>query len=146
MKVDREIVYGRFDTIERNLRFLDQYQKYSSDQFIASYKDVQAAKFSLLEIIEACIDIANHIISVKGYPKVEQYRMMFKTLEEEDVLDKDLASRLGDMASFRNLLVHRYGEIDDTRILGIIKDNLNDIKLFMKQIIEFLEPEKYENN
>lgn len=79
---------------------------------------MQAAKFSLLEIVEACIDIANHIISAKGYPKVEQYRMMFKTLGEE-VLDKDLAYRLGDMASFRSLLVHRYGEIDDTRVLGI---------------------------
>lgn len=146
MKVDREVVYGRFDTIERNLRFLDQYQNYSSDHFVSSYKDVQAAKFSLLEIVEACIDIANHIISAKGYPKVEQYRMMFKTLGEEEVLDKDLASRLGEMASFRNLLVHRYGEIDDTRVLGIIKDNLNDIKLFMKQIIEVLEPEEYEKN
>ncbi len=141
MKVDREIVYGRFDTIERNLRFLEEYKKYSTMEFIESYKDVQAAKFSLLEIVEACIDIANHIISVKGYPKVEQYRLMFKTLGYEGVLDKGLASRLGDMASFRNLLVHRYGEIDDARVLGIIKGNLDDVQLFLKGIIMFLESE-----
>lgn len=70
MRADREIIQGRFDVIERNLQFLKEYQKTSPENFLKSYKDLQAAKFSLLEIIEASIDIANHIISINALSRV----------------------------------------------------------------------------
>ncbi len=52
---------------------------------------------------------ANHIISSKGLRRAEEYREMFEILEEEGIINKKLASKLQDMSSFRNLLVHRYG-------------------------------------
>lgn len=72
MRLEREVIEGKFDVIDRNLRFLKQMKTLSPDQFVESYKDVQAAKYSLLEIMEACIDIANYIISVKGFRRAEE--------------------------------------------------------------------------
>jgi len=141
LKVDRDVVFNRFDTIERNLQFLEEYRGHSVEEFLDSYKDVQAAKFSLLEIIEACIDVANHIISVKGFRRAEEYSVMFKVLGEMDVIDVGLAGRLGDMARFRNLLVHRYGEVDDARVLGVVQHSLVDVELFMSMIAGYLESE-----
>jgi len=66
---------------------------------------------------------------------------MFKVLEEEDVIGKELATKLEDMARFRNLLVHRYGEIDNERVLEIVKRNLGDIQEFEKEIAKFIEHE-----
>ncbi|MCK4474442.1 DUF86 domain-containing protein [Candidatus Bathyarchaeota archaeon] len=141
MRLEREIIEGKLDIIDRNLRFLDEIKFLSADQFVESYKDVQAAKYSLLEIIEACIDIANYIISVKGFRRAEEYSDMFKVLKEEGVIEKELAVKLEDMARFRNLLVHRYGEIDNRRVLEIIKHNLKDIEEFQKEIEEFIKKE-----
>ena len=53
MTVDRVIVEGRFDIIDRNLRFLEEYRGISLKRFSESYRDAQAAKYSLLEIIES---------------------------------------------------------------------------------------------
>ena len=39
MTVDREIVEGRFDTIDRNLRFLEEYRGISLKRFSESYRD-----------------------------------------------------------------------------------------------------------
>ena len=64
---------------------------------------------------------------------------MFKVLKEEEVIGKELATRLEDMARFRNLLVHRYGEVDDKRVLELIKHNLKDIEEFEKAIEKFIE-------
>ena len=141
MRLEREIIEGKLDIIDRNLRFLEEMKTLSPDQFEESYKDVQAAKYSLLEIIEACIDIANYIISVKGFRRAEEYSDMFKVLKEEEVIRKELATKLEDMARFRNLLVHRYGEIDNRRVLEIIKHNLKDIEEFEKDIEEFIKKE-----
>ena len=111
--IDRELVEEKFDIIDRNLDFLEEFKKIDKDLFLKSYKDIQAVKYSLLEIIECCIDIANHIISAKGFRRAEEYREIFEILGEEKVINKNIASRLQDMASFRNLLVYRYGEIDN---------------------------------
>jgi len=141
MRLEREVIEGKFDIIERNLRFLKEIKTLSPDQFVESYKDVQAAKYSLLEIVEACIDIANYIISVKGFRRAEEYSEMFKVLKEEGVIGKELATKLEDMARFRNLLVHRYGEIDDRKVLEVIKHNLKDIEEFEKEIEKFIREE-----
>jgi len=36
-----------------------------------------------LEIMEACIDIANYIIPIKGFQRAEGYSEMFKILKGE---------------------------------------------------------------
>lgn len=45
------------------------------------------------------------------------------------------------MARFRNLLVHRYGEVDNRRVLEIIKHNLKDVEEFEKEIEKFIKRE-----
>jgi len=141
MRIERDIIEGKFDILERNLAFLKEIKTLSPEQFLKSYKDIQAAKYSLLEIMEACIDIANYIISVKSFRRAEEYSEMFKVLKEEGILGKKLANKLEDMARFRNLLVHRYGEIDNRRVLEIIKHNLKDIEEFEKEIQKFMKEE-----
>jgi len=141
MRLEKEIIEGKFDIIDRNIRFLEEIKTLSPEQFLESYKDIQATKYSLLEIMEACIDIANYIISVKGFRRAEEYSEMFKVLKEEGVIQKKLATKLEDMARFRNLLVHRYGEVDNKRVLEIIKHNLKDIEEFEKEIQKFIKEE-----
>lgn len=72
-------------------------------------------------ILGCHIDIASHIIAVKGMGRAEEYRGMFHLLGEKGVIEKDLAERLGDMAVFRNLLVHRYGDVDNAVVLEMIQ-------------------------
>lgn len=139
MSLEREIIEGKFDVIDRNLRFLEEIKTLSPDQFVESYRDIQAAKYSLLEIMEACVDIANYIISVKGFRRAEEYSEMFKVLKEEGVIAKELATKLEDMARFRNLLVHRYGEVDNRRVLEIITHNLKEIEEFEREIEKFIK-------
>lgn len=139
MSLEREIIEGKFDVIDRNLRFLEEIKTLSPDQFVESYRDIQAAKYSLLEIMEACVDIANYIISVKGFRRAEEYSEMFKVLKEEGVIAKELATKLEDMARLRNLLVHRYGEVDNRRVLEIITHNLKDIEEFEREIEKFIK-------
>ncbi len=136
--INKEMIEGKFDIIEQNIKFLQEFKEKNPEEFISNYKDVQAVKYSLLEIMEAGIDIANHIISGEGYRRAEEYGEMFRVLAEEGVIDENLASNLEDMASFRNLLVHRYGKIDNKRVLEIVKSELGDIKKFEENIMNFL--------
>ena len=138
MEIDQDVIESKLDIIERNLEFLDEFEYVDSEEFLDSYRDVQAAKYSLLEIIECCIDIASHIIAVKGMGRVEEYRGMFYLLGEKGVIEKGLAERLGDMAGFRNLLVHRYGDVDNEAVLEMIKSELSDVVEFERAVVRFV--------
>lgn len=139
--IDKEKISAKFDVIEKDLEFLNEFKEMDEEEFLGSYKNLQSAKYSLLELIEACIDIAHHIIAAKGFGRAEDYREIFYLLGKRGVLEEKLASRLGDMAGFRNLLVHRYGDIDNLRVFEIIKSELGDVLEFEQAILKYLEKE-----
>lgn len=80
------------------------------------------------------MDIANHIISERGYRRPETYSEIFQILGEEKVLSPELSENMQNMAKFRNLLVHRYGEIENRKVLEIVKKNLKEVKEIEKEI------------
>jgi len=133
--VENEIIEGKIDVIQRNLEFLEEYKNIDEDTFLNSYKDVQAVKYSLLEIIEACLDIASHIISARGFERAESYAEMFDILGRRGIISKELAE---DMARFRNILVHGYAKMDNARVLEIVKTELSDVEEFVRQILRKL--------
>ena len=139
MQIDRELIHGKIDIIERNITFLNTYKEKSEVEILSSYKDVQAIKYSLFEIIEACIDIASHIISGKGLQRAESYVEMFEILGKNDILKTQLSKELSNMARFRNVLVHGYAKIDNSKILVFTKEKLIDVENFIKAIIELIK-------
>ena len=136
--VENEIIEGKIDVIQRNLEFLEEYKHIDENTFLNSYKDVQAVKYSLLEIIEACVDIASHIISARGVERAESYAEMFDILGRRGIISQELAEKLSDMARFRNILVHGYAKMDNARVLEIVKTELSDEEEFVRQILRKL--------
>ena len=134
--MSHEIVESKIDVIERNLRFLRQYENMPAEQFLDSYKDIQAVKYSLLEAIEACIDIAAHIISARGLQRGETYADLFLILGENGILTSDLSLRLSRMARFRNLLVHGYSKVDNTRVFELVRTRLVDLEDYISQVLQ----------
>ena len=61
-------------------------------------------------------------------------------LASHGIINKNLSDPLGQMARFRNLLVHRYWEIDYARLYNIIAgDDLNDLEEFVKSLKQIME-------
>ena len=138
MPLDKNLIQGKIDIIDKNIEFLIEYHKTTPKEFLNSYKDIQAVKYSLFEAIEACIDIASHIIAMKGYERAESYSDMFEILGRKKVINSELTEKLSNMAKFRNLLVHSYAKVDNLKVLDYVKKELNDIKSFIKVILDLI--------
>ena len=91
--------------------------------------------------MEACLDIANHIMAAEGFPRAEEYGQFFTTLAERGIIDKSLGEKLSEMAKFRNLLVHRYSRISSKELYRILNENLVDIEEYVKEILRFIAKE-----
>ena len=92
--------------------------------------------------IEACLDLANHIVSAKGFRETSSNADTFYVLCENKIVPISLFSKLKDMASFRNLMVHNYTKVDSEKVYGILKRYLKDFDTYLGYIVGFLEKER----
>ena len=110
------------------------WEKYSTDKRVRRF-----VERTLHILIEACIDIAHHIISDEKLREPDSYRDSFTVLTENGIIQREDLSRFENMAAFRNILVHYYERVDDEIVFGIFKNNLNDFELFAGRIVDFLK-------
>lgn len=62
------------------------------------------------------------------------YADIFRVLRDESLLTGELAERLMAMARFRNVLVHLYAEVDEERVLKILRSSLGDLDAFVNSL------------
>ncbi len=136
--ISSEVINAMVDLIDENIRLIEEIRSQGYESFSNSFRDIQAAKHALQESIEACLDIGSHIIAEKGFRRAEDYKDIYKVLEEESIIDPILSAKLQEMAQFRNLLVHKYGKIDTKRVFIIMSEDLKDIQDFVKKILKYI--------
>lgn len=66
-------------------------------------------------IVESVIDLATLIIKKERFSFPKDKRV-FNFLSEEKIIDNNLAERLQNAKGMRNILSHRYGEIDNKTV------------------------------
>jgi uncharacterized protein YutE (UPF0331/DUF86 family) len=54
------------------------------------------------------------------------------------VIDNELAAVMAKASGFRNILVHRYGEVDDGAVVSFL-DQLGDLERFVQDVLVWLQ-------
>ena len=142
MEYDEEKVTRLMSEVANALEVLYELSSLAKEEFLKNKHYISSAKYNLLVAIEACIDIAYHLISKNKMRLPKDYADSFRVLNERGIINDDLTRRLILMARFRNRLVHIYWEVDDEFIYEILKNNLLDIEEFMGSISNALRREE----
>jgi uncharacterized protein YutE (UPF0331/DUF86 family) len=103
-------------------------------EFFADDRNLYSVQFLLLVAIEAASALCGHVLARTALIAPASYGECFEGLRDIGVLDEDLADRLRQMARFRNLLVHRYWEVDPARVLDYARRNLGDFEAYLAAI------------
>lgn len=136
-----EVIQERLKHLRENVNFLKQERDAVSSlqEFVGNIRLRKAVERALQVAIEACLDIAHHIISEEGFRYPKSSADAFEILGEEDVIPQELLPKLVNMAKFRNILVHEYVHLDNSVVYGVLKKHLGDFEEFAKAIISYLE-------
>ncbi len=127
--------------ISRLRSFVDELKKAEDIDWKKFKSDLRSKAFVeryLHLAIEEVIDIANHLISFFKWREPTGYRDLFLILKEKGVIKEEDLSTFQNMASFRNMLVHRYETIDDELVFGIFKKRLDDFDLFIRLVVSWV--------
>lgn len=86
---------------------------------------------------QACIDIANRIVSIEQLEKPRDSYEAILRLGEAEILPQDFAQHLAPLAGFRNILVHEYLDINWDEVYENLQE-LGDLYRFMDHVKEWL--------
>ncbi|MEK6932823.1 MAG: DUF86 domain-containing protein [Nanoarchaeota archaeon] len=131
MRIDDKI-----EEIENYLSELGEITPDSFQDYINDFKTKAACERYFEKIIEAVVDLTFLIIKDKGFKTPGEDKEAFDILAKEKIISKELADRLKDAKSMRNIIAHEYGKTDDRIIFESITEELEkDVREFISKIV-----------
>lgn len=133
-----KLIEDRIGFINKAIVKLRKLSTFEEHTFLEGDTPATAESY-LRRSLEAIFDIGRHIIAKTAGKAAVEYKEIAKALGENGVVSKRLAEKLILMAGYRNRLIHFYHEVSDTELYLILRDHLNDVEEFVKEIKEFIK-------
>lgn len=131
----REKILGKIDELEGYLEELERIKPKDFEEYEKIEK--KRACERLLQIsVECVLDICNMIVSEKKLGTPVDEEDIIEKLVKAKIIPKSLGEKIREMRGTRNILVHKYGYVDDKTIYEILEDNLKDFEEFIEIILK----------
>ncbi len=133
--VMNDVLLNKTAIIERCLkRISDVYEE--KPENLSDYTKQDSIILNIQRACKASIDLAMYIVSERklGVPKAS--RDAFRLLQEEKIIEENLAKSLMNMVGFRNIAVHDYQTLDLAILEAILKNHMEDFKKFSKVVLQ----------
>lgn len=138
MRISKDLISKKLDFLNDQIRKMEN-MDFDEEAFVENVDVHDVVVFRLQQAVETCIDIATHIIAGLDVPQKETAKDAFIFLGEKGVISKDLASKMGKAADFRNRVVHGYNDFDFHMLFKDYKKDIKDLRQFGAEILKFLE-------
>lgn len=91
--------------------------------------------FNLIQAIQACVDIAAHIVSDERMGEAGSMNEFFYRLHEKGIISVDLTQCLVKAVGFRNVCVHGYLDLDFNVAYQAAATGVSDLENFLAAVV-----------
>lgn len=137
--MDKNRILSKIDELDKYLEELEKIKPNNAEEYKNSISDKRACERLLQISIEAVIDICNILVSglKLGLPSDEEE--MFEKLFNKRIISNKTKNILKNMKGFRNILVHKYGTVDDELVFEMLSERLDDFDKFKDEILKIIK-------
>ena len=123
--------------LEKGLKIIEEITSTDLEDFLNDLKSRYALRMAIVEIIETAANIGLILLREHGAHEVKGYPHIFDKMAELRILSADVGLGMRRMARLRNLIIHRYWEVDDSRIYREATENgLGIVRRFLEEVRE----------
>lgn len=125
-----DVLYNKISIIERCLMRIREVYDETPDN-LKDYTKQDSIVLNIQRAVEATIDIAMHIVSVKKLGIPQNSRDAFEVLRHHNIINDEMLKKLKAMIGFRNIAVHNYQKINLEILQKVIENHLGDFEEFI---------------
>lgn len=135
--VNMDLIRKRLSEIRDAARLLEKYLQKPFRELDLS--EILSVRYLIIQLVESSAAICMHVLITvyREYP--EGYPSCFILMSKKGLISNELGEKLATAARLRNLLIHRYWEIDDEKVYNEAKKGLRDFIEFADLIERWLK-------
>jgi uncharacterized protein YutE (UPF0331/DUF86 family) len=137
-EIRKDRIKNKIRNIIDSVNFVGENLPEKLEDFIGS-RLIRDALYKNMEFaVESIIDICNIINSDLSLGAPENEDTILEHLKNNKIFEENTLDLISEMKKFRNILIHKYGEVDDKVAYENIKEGLKDLEKIIKEIQGFL--------
>jgi len=133
--VDRDLLLRKLADLDQYVAQVAEFQDVTPEEYRRDWKTQRIVERTLQMAIEACLDVANHLVADRQLRVASSYAEIYDVLGEAGLLEDRLRKTMIRMARFRNILVHDYERIDPAVVIRILREDLDDFRRFREAVL-----------
>lgn len=136
--VDPRSLQTRIERLRQCISLLRLLALRPREQLLADPILWSAVERNLEVACECVLDLGNQILAELDVGSPQDYKDIFRLLVKAGALSREEGLRYEGWAGFRNVLVHQYLDVDQERVLRVLKDELEDLDRFVGVAARYL--------
>ncbi len=137
--VDEDVIVDKLRYINQYTADLKQMRGMSKEEYTADMVTQRAVERTSLNLVQACIDLAQHIRSAEDLSSTETAKQEMQALGNADIISDGTQEKMEEAIGFRNILAHRYGDIDHEVVYDVLHEDLRWFEQFQQEVAQWFQ-------
>lgn len=135
-RLDRALLAEKAATIERHLERVRQHLPEDAEELRPMTDASDIIVLHLWQAVQSVIDLAGSACLHFHLGTPQNYGEAFQRLADAGFLEPELAGRLTQAVSFRNVVAHAYDKLDMDRVYRAAREGPADLRAFLAALEE----------
>lgn len=137
--VTEDIVIDKLRNINEYTNDLKQLRGVSKETYTSDMVTQRAVERTFMNLIQSCIDLAQHIRSEEGLAPSGTAKEEIQALGDANIISQETQDKMEEAVGFRNILAHRYGDVNHDVVHAVLHEDLHWFEKFQQEIAQWLQ-------
>jgi uncharacterized protein YutE (UPF0331/DUF86 family) len=137
--VDEEIFVDKLQYINQYTGDLRQMRGQPEGEYLNDMMRQRAVERTLMNLIQACIDLAQRIRAPEDLSSSETAKQEIQALGEAGIITSETQMKMEEAVGFRNILAHRYGDVDQEVVFDVLQDDIQWFEQFQQELAQWFQ-------
>jgi uncharacterized protein YutE (UPF0331/DUF86 family) len=137
--IDEEIVVDKLRHVNGYTNDLKRMRGLSKDEYVADIVVQRAVERTFTNLIQSCIDLAQHIRTAEELSPTGTSKQEIEALGNAAIISADTEEKLKEAVGFRNILAHRYGDVNHDVVYEVLHNDLHWFEQFQQEIARWFQ-------
>jgi uncharacterized protein YutE (UPF0331/DUF86 family) len=132
--VDRDLVASKLAELAEHVARVRTRRTATVDDLRRNRDALDLVAFNLMLAVQACADVASHMIADEGWPPATSLGAAFERLRDHGVIAETVCEALVRAVGLRNVIAHGYAGVRPEMVHAAATTGLGDLEAFARDV------------
>lgn len=132
--VDRDLVASKLGELAEHVARVQARRTVTAEDLRRDRDALDLVAFNLMLAVQACADVASHVIADEGWPPATSLGAAFERLRDRSVISGPVCEALVRAVGLRNIIAHGYAGVRPEMVHTAATTGLADLEAFAREV------------